>query len=108
MMQPTKDKFKLNAIGRTTTFFNINTFFGTEIGFDARTSTQRQISHWISLAIRGVKMGRPGPFWPDPFLARFIWTGPGWPNMVKRVAFLDPAHGLAGWRAGPLAFSHMF
>jgi len=57
---------------------------------------------------RGVKTGRPSPFWPGLFLARIKWAGPGWPDMVKRVAFLSPARGLTGWRADPPVFSHLY
>ena len=60
---------------------------------------------FLSAKYRGVKTGQPGPFWPGPFLARFKWAGPGWPDKAKRVVFLGPARGVAGRRAGPPSFS---
>ena len=57
---------------------------------------------------RGVKTGQPSSFWPGPFLARFKWVGPSWPDKAKQVAFLGPARGLAGLRTARHPFPDMF
>jgi len=56
---------------------------------------------WIRVGVS--KRASPARFCPVRFWP--VLNGSGWPDKAKQVAFLGPAWGLAGRRAGPPSFS---